>query len=129
VNSASAITRGFINATKSGSRAAKLGREANQRGDKVVAVIFIVDSSAEVSLSESRLPCIRRGCYRFSVTKPEAAKGVSKSRQIPTNFSKAAESTARSIRQCRHGEAPRAVVAAFAFGDYGVRVEHVFTGH
>jgi hypothetical protein len=34
-------TRGFISAMKWGSRAAKLGREANPRRDKGIAVAFI----------------------------------------------------------------------------------------
>src|SRR5215468_8628609 len=52
VKTASDITRGFINATNAGSRAAKLGREANQGGDKVIAVVFMVDSSTEVALAK-----------------------------------------------------------------------------
>jgi hypothetical protein len=44
VNTASAITRGFINVTKSGIRAAKPEVEAN---DKRMAVVFMVDSRNE----------------------------------------------------------------------------------
>jgi hypothetical protein len=48
VNSASAITRGFINVTKWGSRFTKLGREANERHDNGIAVVFmVVDSSSQ----------------------------------------------------------------------------------
>jgi hypothetical protein len=47
VNSASAITRGFINVTKWGSRFTKLGREANEWRDTGIAVLFmVVDSSS-----------------------------------------------------------------------------------
>jgi hypothetical protein len=60
VKTASDITRGFIKVTNSGTRAAKLGREANQDGDKVIAVVFMVGSSTEVSLGQSRLLCIHR---------------------------------------------------------------------
>src|SRR6516165_9050684 len=42
VNTASAITRGLVNAMKSGSRAAKLGREVSRRRDKAIAVVFMV---------------------------------------------------------------------------------------
>ena len=48
MNTASAITRGFINVMKSGIRAAKLGREANRRRDRATAVVFMVDSSMEI---------------------------------------------------------------------------------
>jgi hypothetical protein len=48
VNTASAITRGFINVMKSETRAAKLGREANRRRDRAIAVVFMVDSSMEI---------------------------------------------------------------------------------
>jgi hypothetical protein len=64
------------------SRAAKLGREANQRRDRAIAVVFMIDSSAEVFLSENRLACIRNGSCRVSITKPGTIKGVSKCRQI-----------------------------------------------
>jgi hypothetical protein len=43
VNTASTITRGFVNVMKWGSRAAKLGREANRERDKGIAVVFMVD--------------------------------------------------------------------------------------
>ena len=48
VNTASAITRGFINVMKSGIRATKLGPEANRRRDRATAVVFMVDSSMEI---------------------------------------------------------------------------------
>ena len=54
MNTASAITRGFINVMKSGSRAAKLGREANGKREKEIAVVFMVDSSMEICPSEVR---------------------------------------------------------------------------
>src|SRR5215471_3277528 len=53
VNTASTITRGFINAMKWGSRAAKLGREANPGRDKGIAVIVMVDSSREIVFVKS----------------------------------------------------------------------------
>jgi hypothetical protein len=43
VNTASAITRGFINAKKFGRRAARLGGGANHRRGKAIAVVFIAD--------------------------------------------------------------------------------------
>jgi hypothetical protein len=51
VNTASAITRGFINVTKSGIRAAKPEVEAN---DKRMAVVFMVDSSTRISVVKGR---------------------------------------------------------------------------
>jgi hypothetical protein len=54
VNTASAITRGFINAMKSGSRATRLVREADEKRDKEIAMVFMVDSSMEICLSEVR---------------------------------------------------------------------------
>ena len=48
VKTASAITRGFINVTKWGSRFTKLGREANERRDNGIAVVFmVIDSSSQ----------------------------------------------------------------------------------
>jgi len=42
VNSASAITRGFINVTKWGASSTKLSREANEWRDTGIAVLFMV---------------------------------------------------------------------------------------
>jgi hypothetical protein len=39
------MTRGFVNLMKLANRAAKLGREANQRRDRGIAMAFMVDSS------------------------------------------------------------------------------------
>src|SRR5262245_52980724 len=47
VNTASAITRGLVNAMKSGNRAAKLDREVSLRRDKAIAVLFMADSPME----------------------------------------------------------------------------------
>jgi hypothetical protein len=55
VNTAKAITRGFINAMKWGSRAAKLGREANPRRDRGIAVVVMVDSSTEIVFAKSAI--------------------------------------------------------------------------
>src|SRR6516165_4175822 len=47
VNTASAITRGFVNAMKSGNRAAKLDRDVCRKRDKAIAVVFMIDSSTK----------------------------------------------------------------------------------
>jgi len=43
VNTASALTRGFVNAMKWGRRAANLGREAKRKRDKGIATVSMVD--------------------------------------------------------------------------------------
>jgi hypothetical protein len=48
VNTASTITRGFVNAMKSGNRAAKWGREVSRRRDKAIALLFMIGSSIEI---------------------------------------------------------------------------------
>jgi hypothetical protein len=53
VNTASTITRGFINAMKWGSRSTKLRREPNPRRDKGIAVVVMVDSSTEIVFAKS----------------------------------------------------------------------------
>jgi hypothetical protein len=79
VNTASAITRGFINVTKSGNRAAKLGREIKCGRNKGNPAVFIVDPQAEVFVSQRVLRLFH--CYAADI------ESVSKCRQIPANFS------------------------------------------
>ena len=63
VNSASAITRGFISVTKYGSRSTKLGREANERRDKGIPVVFMVGfSSQRFVLVKSTISPLQGSC-------------------------------------------------------------------
>jgi hypothetical protein len=80
VNTASAITRGFINVMKSGSRAAKLEREANWRRDKGNAAVFMVASSIRVF--------VRNRSCSFTIATRWSTKlrvNAAKSRQIFQN--------------------------------------------
>jgi hypothetical protein len=54
VNTASAITRGFINVMKADSRDTEICREAKRRRGKAIAVVFIVNSSMEIAFVSSR---------------------------------------------------------------------------
>jgi hypothetical protein len=71
---------------KWGIRAAKLGREANPRRDKGIAVVVMVDSSAEICLREVHVRHSQRVLPLLDSysARPES---VSKCCQIPANFS------------------------------------------
>src|SRR6516164_8850873 len=87
VNTASAITRGFVNAMKSGSRAAKLGREVSRRRDKAIAVVFMVESSTKNRLREVCELAFAADLAFVDRYRP-VPKTVSKCRQILPNLSK-----------------------------------------
>jgi hypothetical protein len=59
VKTASAITRGFINATKSGNRVSQREREGNGRRRIVIAVVFMVSSLNANDLAFARSTTFR----------------------------------------------------------------------
>jgi hypothetical protein len=69
VNTASAITRGFINVTKLGGRSTKLGREANEWRDNGIAVVFmVIDSSSQSFVCEIHYLAVARIDLAASLT-------------------------------------------------------------
>ena len=59
MNTASTMTRGFVNCTKSGSRATKLGREADCGCENGVEMVFMFGPSIRGSL----LPELTAGAH------------------------------------------------------------------